>query len=152
MSVLSWGKPLLEIAPYVNGVLPATPTWTALAESKENTTKLTTTKGTKKVAKGEGGSIVDIKYLANEYTFETEIFVKRGDDKPIEDSDGVVVDNYAFRLTPEDSTLEGYLMEKAKVHVEEMWSSEEGKLWKYTFDGMKPASGDTLKPYTKPAG
>lgn len=150
MAVLSWGKPLLEIAPYVNGALPATPTWAALPESKENSTKLTTSKGAKKEAKAEGGETIDIRYSKNGYMFETEIFVKKGDDKPIEDVDGVIVDNYAFRLTPEDDTLEGYLLEKAVVHVEEIWSSDEGKIWKYSFDGLKPASGAILKPYTKP--
>lgn len=147
--VLSWGKPLLEIAPYVNGALPATPTWTALPESAEDSTKLTPTKGTKTQAKAEGGKVIDTRYSETEYMAETELFVKRGDDKPIEDVNGVVLNNYALRLTPEDNTLEGWILEKTSVSVEETWNSKDGKRWKYTFDGLAPANGNTLKPYTK---
>lgn len=149
MAVLNWGKPKLEIAPYVNGALPASPVWETLPESKEGTTKLTTTKGTKTEAKDEGGDIIDTRYTKNSYSFETEIFVKRDDDKPIVDADGVITTNYAFRLTPEDDTLDGYLMEKCSVSVEELWSAADGSTLKYTFDGLKPATGNTLKPYTK---
>ena len=47
MSVLSWGKPKIEIAPFVNGALPATPTWVVVTTPKEGTPKLTPTKGAK---------------------------------------------------------------------------------------------------------
>lgn len=150
MSLLSWGKPLIEIAPYVNGALPATPTWTALPESKEGSSNMNPTKGNKTEATGEGGELVDVRYSRNKYSFVTDLFVKKGDDKPIEDVDGVVEDYYAIRLTPEDDTNEGWLMEKTKVSVEESWTAADGKYWKYTFDGLKPASGNILKPYTKP--
>ena len=69
----------------------------------------------------------------------------------IEDEDGVIVDNYAVRLTPEDEACEGFLIENATVSVTESWSSADGKLWKYTFDAKKPGTGKTLKPYTKSA-
>ena len=78
----------------------------------------------------EGGDVVDTRRGKNKYVFELEIFVKKGDAKPIEDEDGVIVDNYAVRLTPEDEAC---------------------KLWKYTFDAKKPETGKTLKPYTKSA-
>ena len=59
------------------------------------------------------------------------------------------MDNYAVRLTPEDETCEGFLMENCAVSVEESWSSADGKLLKYTFDGLKPTTGKICKPYTK---
>lgn len=153
MSVLSWGKPTVEFTKSVNGEVPMepTPTWTAFPEIKEDTAKLTTTEGTKKEATEEGGDLVDTRKGKNKYSFELEIFVKKGDEKPIEDEDGVIVDNYAVRLTPEDEECEGFLIENATVSVTESWSSADGKLWKYTFDAKKPKTGKTLKPYTKSA-
>lgn len=108
-------------------------------------------RGTKKEATEEGGDVVDTRRGKNKYVFELEIFVKKGDEKPIEDEDGVIVDNYAVRLTPEDEACEGFLIENATVSVTESWSSADGKLWKYTFDAKKPETGKTLKPYTKSA-
>lgn len=152
MSVLSWGKPKVEFTKSVNGAVPTEPTpWTAFPEIKEDTAKLTTTEGTKKEATEEGGDLVDTRKGKNKYSFELEIFVKKGDEKPIEDEDGVIVDNYAVRLTPEDEECEGFLIENATVSVTESWSSADGKLWKYTFDAKKPKTGKTLKPYTKSA-
>lgn len=153
MSVLSWGKPTVEFTKSVNGAPATEPSasWTAFPEIKEDTAKLTTTEGTKKEATEEGGDVVDTRRGKNKYVFELEIFVKKGDEKPIEDEDGVIVDNYAVRLTPEDEECEGFLIENATVSVTESWSSADGKLWKYTFDAKKPKTGKTLKPYTKSA-
>ena len=100
---------------------------------------------------GRHGQTDDNRRGKNKYVFELEIFVKKGDEKPIEDEDGVIVDNYAVRLTPEDEACEGFLIENATVSVTESWSSADGKLWKYTFDAKKPETGKTLKPYTKSA-
>lgn len=108
-------------------------------------------RGNEKEATEEGGDVVDTRRGKNKYVFELEIFVKKGDEKPIEDEDGVIVDNYAVRLTPEDEACEGFLIENATVSVTESWSSADGKLWKYTFDAKKPETGKTLKPYTKSA-
>lgn len=153
MSVLSWGKPKVEFTKSVNGEVPTSPapTWTEFPEIKEDTAKLTTTEGTKKEATEEGGDVVDTRKGKNKYSFELEIFVKKGDEKPIDDEDGVILDNYAVRLTPEDEECEGFLIENATVSVTESWSSADGKLWKYTFDAKKPKTGKTLKPYTKSA-
>lgn len=152
MSVLAWGKPKIEVAPFVNGALPATPTWSELPTVKENTAKLTTSKGSKQPAVGEGGEVIDIRYSKNSYSFECEVFVKKGDTRPIEDSDGLVENNYAVRLTPEDEDAEGFLFDKSIVTVEESWSSADGKLLKYTFDALKPATGKMCKPYVKTSG
>lgn len=108
-------------------------------------------RGNEKGSDRGGRRCVDTRRGKNKYVFELEIFVKKGDEKPIEDEDGVIVDNYAVRLTPEDEACEGFLIENATVSVTESWSSADGKLWKYTFDAKKPETGKTLKPYTKSA-
>lgn len=152
MSILSWGKPKVEVVAHVAGVIPASPTWIVMPVIVEKTAILNTEKGAKSEALGEGGEVVDTRYQKNKYSFSCELFVKKGDSKPISDDDGLIVTNYAVRLTPEDVELEGWIMEAAAVSVEETWSSEVGKKWKYTFDGIKPATGAILKPYTQAAG
>jgi len=151
MSILSWGKPKIEVVVTTTGAIPTTPTWVVFPVVKENTAKLTTTKGNKTEATGEGGETVDVRYQKNKFAFECEVFVKKGDSKPIVDADGLITANYCCRLTPEDDTLEGWIMENTSVSCEESWTSADGKMWKYTFEGLKPATGNILKPYTKVA-
>ena len=150
MAQLSWGKPTIEFGKCdANGAAPTA--WTKLAyDPVENSTKLTPTKGEKKEAKVEGGENEAVKYAKNTFVFEFEVRAAKGRTKPIEDSDGVVEGEYAVRLTPEDTTVEGILIDKATVSVEETFDTAEGKKWKYTFDVLKPASGNQVKPYTAP--
>lgn len=149
MSVLSWGKPTIETCKLTNGDLPSDPTWKPMPEIVTDTTKLNTEPGEKKEAIAEGGDIVDVRYSKSKYTLEFELFVKKGDSKPIEDEDGVILENYAVRLTPEDDTCEGFLIDNSSVSCVETWSSADGKRWKYTFSGLKPKTGKILKPYLK---
>lgn len=150
MATLSWGKPKIEICAYVAGVMPASPTWTVMPLSRQDSTKLTTVKGTKTEMKGEGGELIDVRFDINSYTLETEIPFQKGATRPITDTDGKVAVNYAVRLTPEDDTLEGFIIDKASVQVEETFNAKDGKMLKYTFEALKPATGNLLKPYTKP--
>lgn len=151
MATLAWGKPLIEICKLENGELPASPDWTAMPEIVDGTAKVNTEQGEKKEALAEGGEVVDVRYSKSKYSLEFELFVKKGDAKPIEDEDGVIIDNYAVRLTPEDDTCEGSLLDKTSVTVVETWTSADGKRWKYVFDGLKPKTGKILKPYLKSA-
>jgi hypothetical protein len=148
--ILSWGKPKVEIVLTPDGAVPAVPVWIEMKTIVEKTANLTTEKGEKVEAKGAGGELVDSKYGKNKYKFELELFVKKGDEKPVVDADGVIAGKYCCRLTPEDDTTEGWIMDNTTMTVEETWSEDIGKKWKYTFDGLKPAAGNILKPYTKP--
>lgn len=149
MAVLSWGKPTVEVGTLgANGTAPET--WTALPEIVQGTAQLTTEQGNKTEAIAEGGDIVDVRFDKSKYTFELELFVKKGDEKPIVDEDGIILSNYAVRLTPEDPTTEGFVMDKTNVACTETWTSADGKRWKYTFNGLKPATGKILKPYLAP--
>lgn len=151
MSVLAWGKPKVEFG--LLGASDAAPsTWTEMTPIVQDSSKLTTTKGNKREATGEGGEVVDSAYEKNKYSFELEIFFKKGATKPISDTDGVVAGNYAVRLTPEDNTIEGFIMDKTVVSVEETWDAKTGKKLKYMFEGITPASGTVVKPYTYSAG
>lgn len=147
MSVLSWGIPTIEKAVSTNGAPEANATWDKLPTPKKDTTKLTTESGEEVVAQEEGGGIVDIKYGANSSQLEFDLFVKKGEDLPFEDVDGVIPGEFAFRLTPEDRTTKGFLIERAVVRIEENYSSADGIILHVVVRALKPASGKTVKPY-----
>lgn len=146
MSTLSWGKPTIEFAPATADGTPPTQ-WKTMPEIVTDTTKLNSEQGEKKEAIAEGGEVVDVRYSKSKYSLEFELFVKKGDDKPIEDEDGVILGSYAVRLSPEDPSCHGFCMDKTSVTVLETWSSADGSRWKYTFSGLKPNAGKILKPY-----
>ena len=104
-------------------------------------------KGDKKEMKIEGGEVIATRYGKNSYSFECEIPVGANSSKPIDDEDGIIHDEYAIRLTPENEDAQGWLMEKTNVSCEDTWDSESGLKWKYSFDGTKPSSGAICKPY-----
>ena len=147
MAVLSWGKPTLEIAPIVNGIIGA---YVNLPTPVKDSTQLTTEKGEKLEAPLEGGELADVRYDKNKYTVEFELYKTKGLSNPIVDDDGIVLTEYALRLTPEDPTNEGWLMQRASVSIEDTWDSKIGYKWKYTFEALKPKTGKLLEPYTAP--
>lgn len=147
MSQLAWGKPTIEYATSTKG----TPgdAWTAIDTPKEDTTKLTPTAGTEKTATEEGGELVDSRTGKNTFQFEFDLFVKKGGKRPFEDTDGYIAGEYAFRLTPEDEETEGFQIDRSTVRCEESYASADGKLLHYVVKVLKPASGKSVKPYTK---
>ena len=145
MAKLSWGKPTIEIAKIEANGFPFV--WKKLPEIVKDTAKLLANEGGKQEAIEEGGAMIDARREMNRTYFEVVLFVKKGDVKPIEDNDGVVSDNYAIRLTPEDDTTEGFIMGNTIVNCTETWNSAEGKRWKYTFNGLTSPTGGVLKPY-----
>lgn len=149
MSQLSWGKCTIEKASSTKGT-PAEQ-WTAIDTPKEDTTKLTPTAGTEKTATEEGGDLVDSRTGKNTYQFEFDLFVKKGGTRPFEDVDGVIAGEWAFRLTPEDEETEGFQIDRSTVRCEESYSTADGKMLHYVVKVLKPATGKSVKPYTKTA-
>lgn len=147
MATLSWGKPKIEFGTSVAGA--AATAWTAFDTPVEDSSEMNTTEGDVIEAKEEGGEIVDSKKKASKYDFSFQLFVKKGDDRPIDDTNGVIAGDYSVRLTPEDDETEGFVMDCCSVSVIETWKSSEGKRLRYTFTGKKPATGKICKPYIK---
>jgi hypothetical protein len=145
MSKLSWGKPTIEIAVLGSDGTPGT--FTELPTPVQDTTQLSVEKGNKLEAPLEGGEMADVRYDKNKYTFEFELYKTKGADKPIPDEDGIIMNEYAVRITPEDPTNEGFLIDRASVSVEDTWAANIGAKWKYTFEALKPKTGSILKPY-----
>lgn len=145
MAILTWGKPKIEIVKSTAGV-PGTP-YVEVANIKEDSFKLTTNKGAKIEATLEGGDLLDAYYKKNTYTVEFEVWAVGA--KPIVDNDGQVTDNYSLRITPQTVSLAGYIIPNSSVQVEDTFTSKDGKTWKYTFEALKPATGNKLQPYTQ---
>ncbi len=144
-NVLTWGKPTIEWG--ILGEADAAPeTFTSFSNPVEGSTQLTTTEGTLTEANAEGGELVDARKSINKYVFEFELYAVGT--KPIADTDGVISGNYAVRLTPEDNTLKGFIIDKTLVSVQETYDASIGKKWKYTFNALKPLTGAFLKEYT----
>lgn len=156
MAVLSWGKPKVEFAKTdaTTGLGPTTGSWTTFGEIKEDSASLDVTEGELIEATEEGGGVVDARRKANKYVFVLELFVKKSYTRPIPDTNGIIADNYAVRLTPEDPECEGFLLDKTNVTVSERWTAAEGKILRYTFDAIKPGKNDPdaiiCKPYPTP--
>ena len=87
----------------------------------------------------------------NTYQFEFDLFVKKGGTRPFEDVDGVISGEHAFRVTPEDEECEGFQIDRSTVRCEESYSTADGKLLHYVAKVLKPATGKSVKPYTKTA-
>jgi hypothetical protein len=145
MAKLKWGKMKVEIAQIINGVIGV---FTEVSTPVKDSFTLNVEEGDKLEAFIEGGERIDVRKDANKYAFEFDAYIGQGMDKPIDDLDGIIPGEYAIRVTPEDDTLPGFLMERASVSVAESFTSQDGHKAKYTFEALKPVSGAMLKPYS----
>lgn len=138
---ISWGKPKIEVKKL--GAEPGE--WKAFATPVESSTQLTTTQGEKMEAKIEGGENEAVKYKKNTYqlVFNVRQVPERTD--PIVDSDGVVEDEYSVRVTPENAEALGILIDRSSVNVQKTFEANGGLVNVYTFDVLKPETGDAVK-------
>jgi hypothetical protein len=148
MANLGWGGMNIEIAPLTDG----TPGTYAALDKKPvlDSFNLDSEDGNELAAQYEGGDYADYKRLANRPFIEFDRFVERGTTKPIPDHDGVIDSEYAIRVIPEDTTLEGRQMLRCSVTVKELWTSASGIKLHYVFRGLRPETGDVLQKYTVP--
>ena len=139
---VSWGQPKIEVKKL--GQEPDA-SWEVFATPVEGTTQLTTTQGDKIEAKIEGGENEAVKYKKNTYqlVFNVRQVPERTD--PIVDSDGVVTDEYAVRVTPENPEALGVQIDRTSVNVQKTYDAENGLVKVYTFDVLKPKTGDAVK-------
>jgi len=141
MAVLGWGKCRI----LVKNLEKSDAKWKELPTPAENTTALSVTKGDKKEAKLEGGETEDVRYNKNAYALAYSIRAAKGRKRPFTDEDGLITDNYAVAVVPEDPTCIGLMIDKSRVSVEDGFSTDEGGIWTYTHDALKPASGKMCK-------
>ena len=146
--ILPVGKPIIEIAK-----LDADDnigTWQKIDTPKEGTTSAETQEGDRQEYLEEGGGVVDSYTKASKYSLSFELYAKKGFKKPIEDKNGVITDNYAIRLTPEDPSCFGFILHKCSVSCVETYNVNDGLTWKYTFNGLVSKDHTEINdPYIK---
>lgn len=138
---VSWGQPKIEVKKL--GLEESG--WKEFATPVEGTTQLTTTQGDKMEAKIEGGENEAVKYKKNTYqlVFNVRQVPERTD--PIVDIDGVVADEYAVRVTPENPESLGIEIGRSSVNVQKTYDVENGIVKIYTFDVLKAEAGEAVK-------
>lgn len=150
MASISWGKPKIEFGP--TGTADAVPaTYSTMPVIEENSALLTTNDGAVVELFGEGHERVAAKTQKSNYKFTFNVFLVSAAADPLAHVDGVVALEQCVRLTPEDVLLEGFIMRKCMCQVSTEWSSAKGKMLKYTFTSLIPATGSQLEDYTQPA-
>jgi len=146
MAVLNWRAPVIQVSKLDQNGKPDN-NWLTFPESVRNSSRLNTDPGNETIAEDEDGGIVDSFRTKGRSVFETTIFVKKGDVKQIEDTDGIVAGNFAVRWAPKDAAttgVKGRQMLKTSVSVVETWSSDEGSRLTYTFSGLVPGAGKRI--------
>ena len=134
MAMIGWGKPRI----FYKNLSATGGTWKEFPTPVEDSTALSTTKGDKTEAKIEGGANEDVKYGKNTYALTFNIRAAKGRVRPIDDEDGVIKENYAIVVQPEDPAVPGFAMEATTASVEDNFSSAAGGVWAYTFDAITP--------------
>lgn len=138
---ITWGKPTIEFAKTVTGgTEPAS--FETMPTQQEGTVVLSTTVPTADELFGEGHELVARRAKRPTYVLVMNVFIEAGDVRPIETDEGIISDNYAVKLTPEDDTLDGFIFKSSQVDAEETWSSAEGTIIRYTFTALKPELGN----------
>lgn len=141
MSVISWGKPTLELAKLTNEVTEVPGAFVALGDAAQGTTTLTTSEGSTTEALDEDGNPVDSRTDVNTYQFETEIMIKKGDNDPVPHLDGKVDGLYAFRLTPKDPECRGKYAPKCQITVLDTWNAADGERAHLLIKALKSKDG-----------
>lgn len=134
MAVLSYGKPIIEIAELDadDNMSP----WVKIDTPKDGTTSMETQEGDNTEYLEEGGGLVDSYRKASKYSLTFDLYAKKGFQKPIADVNGVITKNYAIRLTPEDPETYGFVLWKCSVSCVETHTVADGMIWRYTFNGL----------------
>lgn len=142
MKKLMWGKALSAIAKKKDdGSYEA---FNRLPECVENALQLNTTKGERKEAKVEGGSLEAVKYNHNTYGLAMQF--RRGvvNGKQVtfpfekDELDGVVEGIYALRVQPEDKTSGGLSVMDCVISTEDTYTAADGAIKVVNFDFIKP--------------
>lgn len=137
MAILSWGKPRI----WVKNLAAENAPWVESNTPVENSTQLSTTKGTKTEAKIEGGENEGVRYSKNTYALTFNLRTAAGRKPLIESNDGIVDDPYAVMLQPENPSAPGLYIENSTASVEDGFTTADGGTLAYTFDALKPDSG-----------
>lgn len=144
---LAWGECKHWLEKLTNG--EPSGTFIEIPVPADGTLQLNPTKGDKKEALIEGGDVEAVKYAKNKHSVEFEI--RQGNEdgtprkKPIEDNDGVIAGEYRYICQPENTDVEGIVIDRSVASCEDSLNMTDGGRWKYTIDALKPKKGNQVK-------
>ena len=145
--IISWGIPTITAKSGSKTVNFPTPV--------NDTTQLTSEKGDKLEALVEGGEPEAVKYQRGKYTLEFQVRIGKGRlpdaTNMIDGTDGVVAGEWEVSLTPEDwdEGAPGFTIPKSVCSYVDNYSSDDGIIRTYTFDSLKPETGNQVVWTTK---
>ena len=138
--VLSWGK--CTIYTKKSGDTD----WLKEPTPVEGSTQLTPTAQDAREAPVEGGELEGRKAKANKYELVYQLRAAASRTENIVHVDGVVSDEYAVAVVPEDATAKGIMIDRSAVNVlDNQFTSDNGLVDEYHFNGLKPDSGNIVK-------
>ena len=141
MLTLSWGNP----GQYVKNLTQADAKWTKLPDAAEGTVQTTPTKGDKVEANTEAGIPEALRYKKSKYAHAYGIREAAEREMPFEDVDGVITDEYALIVIPENPNAKGMYMERSAVSAEDPYNASDGVIYTYTHDALAPSKGKQVK-------
>ena len=149
MSKLSWGKCRIKLADLTSEGTPGT--YTERPIPKQDSTSLSTTAGDEIEAYEEGGDVVDVRYGAAKYELTWQEFVKKGETDTFADKEhnGRIDGEHAAQVIPEDDDCEGIQIDRCVLRREGTVTAADGKLYTYYAKGLKPTTGNIVKPWHK---
>lgn len=145
MAILSWGKPTIQFKDANAADTPSN--WRTIDTPKADTTKLNIEAGQEITAIEEGGEVVDSRTAKNTYSFEFDLFCKKGVERPFVDVDGLIQGEFSIRLIPEDPSAPGFQIDRASLRVEQSYTTADGIILHYVAKALKPANGKQVKEY-----
>ncbi|MBQ9546755.1 MAG: chitobiase/beta-hexosaminidase C-terminal domain-containing protein [Bacteroidales bacterium] len=120
--------------------------WKTLDIPKESTASLETDDGNKVEAKDDWGKTVDSYTEPGTSTLAFELFKKKGLALPFKDTDGVITQEYAFRvISALDSAAPGFQIDRASISAKRTWGKEDSYRVAYTATALEPATGAMVK-------
>ena len=139
MKTIGWGKPGIYIRKTTEQY------FTKVPNPAENTTQLETTKGDRMEAKDEGGELAAVKHKKSTYVLRYGIRDAAETQQPIAHVDGIVEDEYAVVVVPENAKAPGIYIEFSEVSVDDSFASEEGGIITYEHAVLAATSGKSVK-------
>lgn len=143
--IISWGIPTIKAVR--QGSSPITVNFPTPVDGS---TSLSSEKGDKMEALVEGGEPEAVKYKRGKYTLEFQIRIGKdrlpNSDKMIDGNDGVVSGEWKVTLTAEDSGegAPGFTIPRCVCSYTDTYSSSDGIIRTYTFDSLKPETGNQI--------
>ena len=135
---IAWGKPGIYIRKVTD------PRWIKIPTPVKDSTQLTPTKGDKTEAQVEGGEAEAVRHNANSYELAYALRLAAGRTMPIPHVNGIVSDEYAVVVVPENASVPGPYIERSEVTVEDPINAADGSNWLHTHSCLIPVSGGKI--------